>query len=149
MDDQFYMRKAIEIALEARKNGNQPFGAILVQQNKIVMTGENKTNHFNDPTYHAEIGLISKYCSENQVSDLSQYTLYSSCEPCVMCSGAMVWSSLGKLVYSVSYEQFAKISGSNIMISCNEIFQKSPNQPKVAANILNKEGLKVFEGYKF
>ncbi|NDI36406.1 nucleoside deaminase [Chengkuizengella sediminis] len=149
MDDQFYMRKAIEVALEARKNGNQPFGAILVKQDKIVMTGENKINNDNDPTYHAEIGLISKYCFENKISDLTEYTLYSSCEPCVMCSGAMVWSSVGRLVYSVSYEQFAKISGSNIMISCNEVFEKSPNQPKVVANIINEEGLKVFEGFKF
>lgn len=49
---------------------------------------------FCDPTHHAEIGLIRKYCSEHHVFDLSEYTLYTSCEPCVMCSGAMVWSNL-------------------------------------------------------
>lgn len=148
-NDEYFMKKAIEIALQARKEGNEPFGAILVKNDKIVMIGENKIHTFSDPTHHAEIGLIRTFCSENNISNLSEYILYTSCEPCVMCSGAMVWSNLGKIVYSVSHDQLAKIAGSNIMVSCKEIFEKSPQKPVVVEGILNEEGIKVFDGYKF
>ncbi|MCT4584632.1 MAG: nucleoside deaminase [Peptostreptococcaceae bacterium] len=148
-NDEYFMRKAIEIATKSRNEGNEPFGAILVKDNQIVMVGENKINTFKDPTHHAEIGLIREFCANNNIFDLSEYTLYTSCEPCVMCSGAMVWSNLGKMVYSVTHDQLAKIAGSNIMISSKEVFEKSPNKPIVLEKILNNEGLEVFKGYKF
>lgn len=147
--DEQFMRKAIEMAKQARAEGNEPFGAILVKDDEIAMIGENQINSLCDPTHHAEIGLIRKFCSEHNLFDLSEYTLYTSCEPCVMCSGGMVWANLGKVVYSVSHDQLAEIAGDNIMISCKEVFDKSPNQPEVVGNVLNEEGLKVFEGYSF
>ncbi|MCM3213341.1 nucleoside deaminase [Niallia taxi] len=147
--DELFMRKAIDLAKQARKEGNEPFGAILVKDDEIVMVGENKINTFCDPTHHAEIGLIRRYCSENNIFDLREYTLYTSCEPCVMCSGAMVWANLGRLVFSVTHDQLAEIAGSNIMISCSEVFEKSPNIPLVVEKILNEEGISVFEGYTF
>ncbi|MED4036023.1 nucleoside deaminase [Niallia taxi] len=147
--DELFMRKAIDLAKQARKEGNEPFGAILVKDDEIVMVGENKINTFCDPTHHAEIGLIRRYCSENNIFDLREYSLYTSCEPCVMCSGAMVWANLGRLVFSVTHDQLAEIAGSNIMISCSEVFEKSPNIPLVVEKILNEEGISVFEGYTF
>lgn len=147
--DKEFMEIAIKMALKAREEGNEPFGAILVKNNEIVMYGENKINSNCDPTHHAEIGLIRTFCSENNVFDLSEYTLYTSCEPCVMCTGAMVWSNLGKIVYSVSHDQLAEIAGSNIMISSKEVIENSPNKPVLVEQVLNAEGLKVFEGYVF
>ena len=147
--DELFMQKAIEMAVQARNEGNEPFGAILVKDEEIVMIGENKINTLCDPTHHAEIGIIRKYCSENNVFDLSEYTLYTSCEPCVMCSGAMVWSNLGRMLFSVSHDQLAEIAGSNIMIACKEVFAKSPQKPEVVERLLNEEGLKVFQGYTF
>jgi len=147
--DEKFMAIAIQMAFNARKAGNEPFGAILVKHDEIVMYGENKINSFCDPTHHAEIGLIRTYCSEHNIFDLSDYTLYTSCEPCVMCTGAMVWSKLGKVVYSVSHDQLAEIAGSNIMIASKEVFEKSPHKPLLIEQVLNAEGLKVFEGYSF
>jgi len=147
--DEKFMTIAIQMAFNARKAGNEPFGAILVKQDEIVMYGENKINSFCDPTHHAEIGLIRTYCTEHNIFDLSDYTLYTSCEPCVMCTGAMVWSKLGKVVYSVSHDQLAEIAGSNIMIASKEVFEKSPHKPLLIEQVLNAEGLKVFEGYSF
>ncbi|WP_253199081.1 nucleoside deaminase [Clostridium gasigenes] len=86
-NDEDFMRKAIELAMKSRKEGNEPFGAILVKDNEIVMSGENQINTLCDPTHHAEIGLIRKFCVENNIFNLKEYTLYTSCEPCVMCSG--------------------------------------------------------------
>lgn len=148
-DDNYFMHEAIKLANKSRYEGNEPFGAILVKDNEIVMIGENKINSFCDPTHHAELGLIRDFCLKNNISNLNDYTLYTSCEPCVMCSGAMVWTNLGKLVYSVSHDQLAEIAGSNIMISCKEVFEKSPHKPLVIERILNEEGLKVFESYNF
>lgn len=148
-NDEQFIDVAIKLALKARKDGNEPFGAILVKNDEIVMYGENKIHSFCDPTHHAEIGLIRAFCSENNIFDLSEYILYTSCEPCVMCTGAMVWSNLGKIVYSVSHGQLAEIAGSNIMISCSEVIEKSPNKPLLVEQVLNAEGLKVFEGYTF
>lgn len=147
--DKEFMQVAIDLAMASRNAGNEPFGAILVKDNEIVMKGQNEINTHCDPTHHAEIGLIRRFCAENEVFDLSEYTLYTSCEPCVMCSGAMVWSSLGRLVYSVTHDQLAQIAGSNIMIPCEEVFEKSPNKGIEVSCVLNEEGLKVFEGYSF
>jgi Cytosine/adenosine deaminases len=148
MDERF-IRRAIELAIVARNSGNEPFGAVLAKDGEIVMEGENQINSGFDPTYHAEIGLIRKFCAENEVTDLSEYTLYSSCEPCAMCSAAMVWTKLGRLVYSVAHDQLAVIAGSNIMIPCAEVFARSPHKTELTERLLNEEGLKAFEGYTF
>lgn len=147
--DESFMRKAIELARQARQQGNEPFGAVLVRGEEIVATGANRIHTLSDPTYHAELGLIRQFCSEKQIFDLSEYTLYTSCEPCIMCSGAMVWSNLGRMVYSVSHDQLARIAGGNIMISSREVFERSPHHPELEEQVLNEEGLNVFEGYTF
>lgn len=148
-DDKYFMSIAIDYAMKSRETGNEPFGAILVKDGEVVAIGKNNVNTLCDPTQHAEISLIRNFCDDNNIFDLYDYTLYTSCEPCVMCSGAMVWANLGKLVYSVSHDQLAEIAGDNIMISCREVFEKSPNKPRVIGEVLNQNGLKVFEGYTF
>lgn len=70
--DKLFLRKAIESAIESRQSGNEPFGTILVKGNEIVMIGKNEINSRCDPTHHAEIGLLRAYCSENNLSDLSE-----------------------------------------------------------------------------
>lgn len=147
-NDELFMKRAIALAMASRELGNEPFGAVLVKDNQIVMEGNNNIHTLTDPTHHAEIGLIRDFCQAHHITDLSPYTLYSSCEPCVMCSGAMVWSKLGRLVYSVSHDQLAQIAGFNIMIGSEEVFEKSPFAPKTT-QLMNKEGLAVFENYVF
>ena len=79
-----FMKIAINLALQARQNDNEPFGAILVHNGEIVMENENEIHSLFDPTCHAELGLISKFCRKNKITDLSDYVLYTSCEPCAM-----------------------------------------------------------------
>ena len=92
--DEFFMKKAIELAVSAVEHGNEPFGAVLVKDNDIVYTNENQIYTATDPTFHAEAGLIRNFCKETHIVDLHEYTLYSSCEPCFMCCGAIVSQSL-------------------------------------------------------
>ena len=100
-NDEMFMKKAIELSEMAVEHGNEPFGAVLVKDGEIVFTNENQIYTMHDPTFHGEAGLIRRFCAETGITDLRDYTLYSSCEPCFMCSGAMVWTKLGRLSVAV------------------------------------------------
>ena len=89
-DDEKFMKMAIDLAAKAVEHGNEPFGAVLVKDGEVVYTNENQIYSATDPTFHAEAGLIRRFCAETHITDLSGYTLYSSCEPCSVCSGALV-----------------------------------------------------------
>ena len=108
MNDTFFMQKAIELSEAAVAHGNEPFGAVLVKDGEIVYTNENQINTLNDPTFHAEIGLLRRFVAETGITDLQDYTMYASCEPCFMCSGALVWLNLGRLVYAAGNAELAK-----------------------------------------
>lgn len=145
--DRQFMEQALALAAEAARKGNEPFGAVLVKDNQVVMTGENHIHTESDPTYHAELGLIRQYCSEHKIMNLSEYTLYTSCEPCCMCSGAMVWSQVGRMVYSLSHDELAEIAGFNIMLGSGEIFAKSPFQPDVVQGVLKEKAMLIYTQY--
>lgn len=104
----------------------------------------NQIHTHTDPTNHAELRLIKDFCRENKVTVLSD--LYTSCEPCCMCSDAMVWSRLGKMRYSVSHSELAEIAGSNIMIGSEEVFSKSPNFPDILPGLCKEEGIEDING---
>ena len=83
-------------------------------------TNENQIYTRHDPTFHGEAGLIREFCAKTSITDLHDYTLYSSCEPCFMCSGAMVWVKLGRLVYGASNSDLEAILG-NEGCNCSKI----------------------------
>ena len=145
--DRKFTEKAIELAKSAVAHGNEPFGAVLVKDGEIVFTSENQIYTKHDPTYHAEAGLIRDFCAETGITDLREYTLYSSCEPCFMCSGAMVWAKLGRLVYSASNIDLEKILNKNGS-KCSEIvFENSAWKPQVTAGVMRDEGIAVLKEY--
>ncbi len=111
MQDEMFMKKAIELSKLAVEHGNEPFGAVLVKNGEIVFSNENQIYTRHDPTFHGEAGLIREFCAQTGITDLHEYTLYSSCEPCFMCSGAMVWVKLGRLVYGASNIDLEHILG--------------------------------------
>lgn len=145
--DEKYMRKAIELSAEAVKHGNEPFGAVLVKNGEIVFTNENQIYSRNDPTFHAEAGLIRRFCTEIGVTDLNEYTLYSSCEPCFMCSGAMVWVNLGRLVYGAGNDDLEKMLGNKGCNCSKMVFDNSFRGPEVTAGVLRDEALEVLMTY--
>ena len=146
--DEYFMEKAIELSIAAVKHGNEPFGAVLVKDEEIVFTNENQIYSMHDPTFHGEEGLIRRFCAETGITDLKEYTLYSSCEPCFMCSGAMVWVQLGRLVYGASNAELVKINQGHEGCNCSKIvFDNSFWQPEVTAGVLKEDALKVLEDY--
>ncbi|MFR6477195.1 MAG: nucleoside deaminase [Coprococcus sp.] len=146
-EDASFMREAIRLSQLAVEHGNEPFGAVLVKNGKIVFTNENQIYTRHDPTFHGEAGLIREFCAKTSITDLHDYTLYSSCEPCFMCSGAMVWVKLGRLVYGASNSDLEAILG-NEGCNCSKIvFDNSFWQPQVTAGILRDESLMILKDY--
>lgn len=94
-----YMRKAIELAIENVKNGGGPFGAVIVKDGEIVATGVNRVTANNDPTAHAEVSAIRAACEKIGTFMLDGCEIYSSCEPCPMCLGAIYWAHIDRLYY--------------------------------------------------
>ena len=146
-EDVSFMREAIRLSQLAVEHGNEPFGAVLVKDEEIVFTNENQIYTRHDPTFHGEAGLIREFCAKTSITDLHDYTLYSSCEPCFMCSGAMVWVKLGRLVYGASNSDLEAILG-NEGCNCSKIvFDNSFWQPQVTAGILRAESLMILKDY--
>lgn len=145
--DAFFMAEAIRLSELAVEHGNEPFGAVLVKGGEIVYTNENQIYSRSDPTFHAEAGLLRRFCSETGITDLSGYTLYSSCEPCFMCSGAMVWVKLGRLVYAASDEDLGDILGEPGCACSRIVFENSPHTPAVTSGVLREKSLPVLAAY--
>ena len=147
--DHRFIRLAIEEARRAREAGNEPFGVILVKDGIPAASGRNQVFTRNDPTYHAELGLIRDFCREKGVRDLSGYTLYSSCEPCVMCAGAIFYANISRLVYSTTLKELFPLYGGGIKISSRELFSRSTHSIEITGGVLAEEGARVFEGYEW
>jgi guanine deaminase len=107
--DKHYLQQAIELAEENVRTGKGgPFGAIVVKNDEIIAQGTNTVTLSNDPTAHAEIAAIRKACEVLGSFQLEDCTLYSSCEPCPMCLGAIYWTRLKRLVFAADKQQAEK-----------------------------------------
>lgn len=110
MDQHFFMERAIEEAIEnvLTKHGG-PFGAIVVKDGKIIGVGRNEVTATNDPTAHAEIQAIRDACQHLNDFQLNDCEIYTSCEPCPMCMGAIYWARPKAVYYTSTKEEAAKI----------------------------------------
>ena len=142
-----FMQMAIDLAIENIKNGGGPFGAVIVKDNEVVATGVNRVTATNDPTAHAEVSAIRAACQKLGTFILSGCEIYSSCEPCPMCLGAIYWSHLDRLYYGAN-----KVDAADAGFDDSFIYKEleiSPSQRRVRTSILmSKEALKVFEAWK-
>lgn len=145
--DEKFMRRAIELSASAVRHGNEPFGAVLVKDGQIAYENENQIYTMHDPSFHGEAGLIRRFCAETGITDLSEYTMYSSCEPCFMCSGAMVWVKLGRLVYGASNIDLEEILGYKGCNCSKLVFDNSFWHPRVTAGVLREQALGVLSEY--
>lgn len=93
------MREAIRLSEENVENGGGPFGAVIARDGDIVATGVNRVTANCDPTAHAEVSAIREACRKLGTFDLAGYEIFSSCEPCPMCLGAIYWAHLDKLYF--------------------------------------------------
>ena len=94
------MRESLKQASKAFERGEMPVGVIIVHKDKIISRGYNKKELKKDSTMHAEIIAIRKACNKLNTIDLSNYILYTTCEPCPMCLSAIIWSNIKEVYYA-------------------------------------------------
>jgi tRNA(Arg) A34 adenosine deaminase TadA len=134
------MRRCYELAADAVANGNHPFGALLVHQGKIVLEAQNTVHSAKDPTGHAELNLVRLAGQQFSPELLRECVLYTSTEPCVMCSGAIYWSGIGGVVYGCSETTLAQYAGADFLTPCREVFARGSRPVSVVGPILEAEG---------
>lgn len=140
-----FMQEAIELAKRNLdlKNGG-PFGAIVVKDGKVVGRGANTVTSTNDPTAHAEINAIRDACKTLDSFQLNDCEIYSSCEPCPMCLGAIYWARPKKLYFAAS-RQDASDAGFDDEEIYKEIELPVDNRKLPSKQILQSEARKVFK----
>ena len=97
--DKQYMREAIRLANESVERSGGPFGAVIVKDGEVIAGSSNSVTIDNDPTAHAEVNTIRQACRKLGTFDLSGATIYTSCEPCPMCLGAIYWARISRIFY--------------------------------------------------
>ena len=107
--DKAFMREAIRLADESVAHGGGPFGAVIVKDGEIIAGNSNSVTLDNDPTAHAEVNTIRRACHKLGTFDLSGCTIYTSCEPCPLCLGALYWAHIDKIYYGNSKKDAADI----------------------------------------
>ena len=137
------MRKAIELSIESVRNGGGPFGAIIARKGEIIAEGSNGVTIYNDPTAHAEVTAIRKACEKLGTFDLTGCEIYTSCEPCPMCLGAIYWSHLDKIYYANHRKDAADIGFDDDFIY-QEIEVKPQYRKKPSEILMREEGLEAF-----
>jgi len=147
--DEFYMSKALQLGREAMEaNSGGPFGAIVVMGGKIVGVGKNMVTSSNDPTAHAEINAIRDACQKLGTFDLSGSTIYTSCEPCPMCLGAIYWARAERIVFSATREDATEIAGFDDAHFYGEVNASWQERVIKYAIISRTEGRRLFEEWR-
>lgn len=136
MDNEQFMKIAIE---EARK-GNYPFGAVIIRDGKVISQAHNTAK--SDPTAHAEINAIRNAVKKLNTTDLSDCTLYATCEPCPMCFTAAWWARISKIIYGMEAEDITEEEW-KIDIKCSESNNRSGNKIEIEGGKLRDECLRL------
>ena len=139
-----FMQRAIELSIESINSGGGPFGSVIVKDEKIISEGLNRVTVDNDPTSHGEIVAIRNACKKLNTFNLSNCSLYSSCEPCPMCMSAIYWSRIGKVYYANTRDDAKKINFDDSLIY-SEIPKKNEDKKILMKQIMRNEALKAFD----
>jgi guanine deaminase len=143
-----FMRRAIALALENVRSGRGgPFGALIVKDERVIANGTNRVTSTNDPTAHAEIVAIREACRALGDFQLTDCDLYTTCEPCPMCLGAIYWARPTSVFYAGVAADAADAGFDDAFIY--EEIQKQPAARRIPmTQLLREEALKVFAEWK-
>jgi guanine deaminase len=146
MDNPFMVR-AIQLSIESVRSGRGgPFGAVVVKDGSIIAEGVNQVTSTNDPTAHAEVLSIRQACQKLRLFELKGCELYTSCEPCPMCLGAIYWARISRVYYGNAAADAAKI-GFNDSLIYGEIVQPHAQRAIPMIQMMRKEALAAFRAW--
>lgn len=141
------MREAIRLASANVENGGGPFGAVIARGGEIIATGVNRVTANCDPTAHAEVSAIRAAAQKLGTFNLSGCDIYSSCEPCPMCLGAIYWARLDRLYYGNTKADAARIGFDDAFIY-KELALPLPERTLRAEQLLGKEAIATFKAWE-
>lgn len=147
--DKIFMREAIHLSLHGMRSGEGgPFGCVVVnKEGNIIGSGNNRVTSTNDPTAHAEVVAIRDACRNIGTFQLEGCTIYTSCEPCPMCLGAIYWARPARLVYACTREDAAAIDFDDDFLY-KELTQPIAERKILTVQVLRKEALVAFKEWK-
>ena len=144
MTNEELMRRAIALSEESVQRGGGPFGAVIARGGEIVAEASNSVTIDNDPTAHAEVNCIRRAARALGTFDLEGCEIFTSCEPCPMCFGAIYWARLGKIYYANDRKDAARIGFDDDFIY-QEIALKPEERSKPSSVLLRAEAAKAFD----
>ena len=147
MNNDELMREAIRLSIENVANGGGPFGAVIARDGEIIATGVNRVTANNDPTAHAEVSAIRSASQRLGTFNLSDCEIFTSCEPCPMCLGAIYWARLKK-VYYANTKADAKAIGFDDSFIYDELALPQDKRKLPAEAMLRNEAIKAFEAWQ-
>ena len=148
MNEEVFMRLAIQKAREGIEAGQTPFGAVIVWGDEVVAAAHNTVWRDTDPTAHAEINAIRQAALVLQRIDLDGCTIFSTCEPCPMCLSAIHWAKIQRVVFGASIEDAAAAGFSELHIPAERMVQLGGSSVRVEPGPLREECRALFEEWK-
>lgn len=147
-DKAIFMREAIQLSIDSMRAGNGgPFGAVVVKDGKVIAKGFNKVTSTNDPTAHAEVVAIREACKVLGTFQLAGCEIYTSCEPCPMCLGAIYWARPDKMYFANTKTDAAAI-GFDDQFIYEEIELNVGERQLPTEQLLNEEALVAFKEWQ-
>ena len=147
MEKETWMRRAIQLSEESVRQGGGPFGAVIVKDGHIIAEASNRVTIDNDPTAHAEVNAIRMATRLLKTFDLTGCDIYTSCEPCPMCLGAIYWAHIDRIYYANDRQDAADIGFDDDFIY-REIDRLPAERHKPMQILLPEEGKKAFEMWR-
>lgn len=150
--DQNFLRTAFAVALKSREGGNHPFGAVLVDEfGNILLEAGNQVVSTGDCTSHAETNLMKQASILFDRKFLAKCTIYASSEPCPMCSGAIFWANVRRVVYGLSQQSLYTMTDENnedaLLLPCRDLLSHGRKSIEVVGPLLEEEARLPHEGF--
>ncbi len=142
-----FVRQCYDLARQAAANGDHPFGALLVKNGEVVLTAVNTVHSNRDVTQHAELNLVSQAGRLLGYKALSTCTLYTSTEPCAMCTGAIFWAGISTLVYGCSAKSLGQIAGNTFIVPSRQLLARATRSVTVVGPVLEAEGVEIHQAF--
>lgn len=120
---------------------------MLVLDGAVVLTATNTVTTDRDPTAHAETNLVAEAIGRLSPEELRRSVLYTSCEPCAMCTGKIYWAGIRAVVFALSALELARLAGRDFLIPCRELFDRAAELVDITGPLLPDEAREVHAGY--
>jgi tRNA(Arg) A34 adenosine deaminase TadA len=147
MSNEELMLAAIDAAIENVHKGGGPFGAVIAKDGEIISVGVNRVTPNNDPTAHAEVCAIRTACLKLGTFNLSGCEIFTSCEPCPMCLGAIYWARLDKIYYGCNKID-AAVAGFDDSFIYKEFELEKAQRSKKMVELLPVDAMRAFDAWR-